>query len=174
VHATLIDTYVRGHEHFGTPLSRYETERFYAEYRGLGRLIGVRERDLPATWPQFCTYVRRTARTKLTRTPSVERVVNTVAHVGAPPAPIAGRLWPAIRFPVRRALWLGGIGLLEPAVRRRLGLGWTAIDEAQFRVLAVVFRGLGPVLPASWKVTGPGHLRWRSVEIETGPLGRAA
>jgi uncharacterized protein (DUF2236 family) len=174
VHATLIATYVRANAHFGTPMTTRETERFYAEYRGLGRLIGVRERDLPATWPQFCTYFRRTARTKLTRTPSVERVVNTVAHVGAPPAPIAGRLWPAIRFPVRRALWLGGIGLLEPAVRRRLGLGWTAIDEAQFRVLAVVFRGLGPVLPASWKVTGPGHLRWRSVEIETGPLGRAA
>lgn len=43
-------------------MSRAETERFYGEYRGLGRLIGVRERDLPETWPQFCVYFRRTAR----------------------------------------------------------------------------------------------------------------
>ena len=35
--------------------------------------------------------------------------------------------------------------LLEPAVSRRLGLRWTAIDAAQPRVLGVVSRGLGPV-----------------------------
>src|SRR5579884_2532000 len=35
VHATLIETYVAGHAHFGTPMTADETERFYAEYRGL-------------------------------------------------------------------------------------------------------------------------------------------
>jgi uncharacterized protein (DUF2236 family) len=71
-------------------------------------------------------------------------------------------------------MWLGGIGLLEPAVRQRLNLRWTPIDEAEFRVLGVISRGLGPLLPESLKVTGPGHLRWRSAEIDAGPLGRAA
>src|SRR5579859_4593425 len=47
VHATLIDTYVAGHAAFGRPMGPREVEQFYAEYRGLGRLIGVRERDLP-------------------------------------------------------------------------------------------------------------------------------
>ena len=174
VHATLLDTYVRSHAHFGAPMSNDETARFYSEYRGLGRLIGVRERDLPDTWPQFCAYFRRTARTALTRTASLERVIETIDHVGAPPAPISGLLWPAIKLPIRRAMWLAGIGLLEPRVRQRLGLRWSPIDEAQLRVLGVVSRGLGPVLPASLKVMGPEHLRWRSAEIAAGPLGRAA
>jgi uncharacterized protein (DUF2236 family) len=174
VHATLLATYVHGHAHFGAPMSPADTQRFYAEYRGLGRLIGVRERDLPDTWRQFQTYFRRTARTTLTRTDSLERVLNTIDHVDAPPTPISGRLWPVIRLPARRIVRLGGTGLLEPAVRRRLGIGWSPLDEAQFRALGIVSRGLGPIMPASLKITGPDHLRWRSAQIESGPLGRAA
>ena len=174
VHATLLDTYVRGHAHFGAPMSDADTARFYSEYRGLGRLIGVRERDLPDTWPKFCAYFRRTARTKLTRTASLERVIDTINYVDAPPAPITGLLWPAIKLPIRRAMWLAGTGLLEPRVRRGLGLRWSAIDEAQLRVLGVVSRGLGPVMPTGLKIMGPEHLRLRSAQIEAGPLGRAA
>lgn len=174
VHATLLDTYVRGHAHLGRPMTPRETDRFYDEYRGLGRLIGVRERDLPPTWPEFCAYFRRTARTKLERTGSVERVLHTAGHAGAPPAPISGRLWPLLRFPARRAMWLGGIGLIEPAVRRRLSIDWTAVDETQFRALGIMLRGLTPLMPEQLKVTGPGHLQWRRDVIAAGPLGSAA
>jgi uncharacterized protein (DUF2236 family) len=173
VHATLLDTYVRAQAHFGTPMTPADIPRFYTEYRGLGRLIGVREQDLPETWPEFCTYFRRTARTKLVRTESFERVLATIDHVDAPPARL-GTVVAGDQAPIRRAVWLAVIGLLEPAVRRRLGLRWTTVDEAQFRVLSVVSRGLGPVMPASLKVMGPEHLRWRTAEIEAGPLGRAA
>ena len=174
VHATLLDTYIRGGAHFGTPMTTADIHRFYAEYRGLGRLIGVRERDLPATWPEFCTYFRRTSRTKLTRTASLERVLAMIDHVDAPPTPITGRLWPVIRLPARRLMHLGGIGLFEPTVRRKLGLPWTPLDEAQLRVLSVVLRAIGPVMPASMKITGPEHLRWRAAEIHSGPLGHTA
>jgi uncharacterized protein (DUF2236 family) len=174
VHATLLDTYVRAHARFGTPMTPEETRRFYAEYRGLGRLIGVRERDLPPTWPEFCAYFRRTARTKLERTTSVERVLNVLDHATAPPAPISGRLWPLLRMPARRAMWLGGVGLIEPPVRRRLNLGWSPVDEAQFRALGLILRGVGPVMPEHLRVTGPGHLRWRHDVIAAGPLGSAA
>jgi uncharacterized protein (DUF2236 family) len=174
VHATLIATYVHANARFGTPMSDAQTHRFYAEYRGLGRLIGVRERDLPPTWPEFQTYFRRIARTKLERTASVQRVLDTVAHVGAPPTPVTGRLWPLIRLPARRIMWLGGIGLLDPVARRRLEIGWSALDEAQFSVLSAFTRRLGPLMPERLKVSGPGHLQWRSAEIACGPLGRAA
>jgi uncharacterized protein (DUF2236 family) len=174
VHATLLNTYVRAHARFGSPMTPDQTRRFYGEYRGLGRLIGVRERDLPRTWPEFCTYFRRTARTKLQRTTSVERVLDVIDHVDAPPAPISGRLWPLIRMPARRTMWLGGIGLIEPPVRRRLNLGWSPVDEAQFRALGLILRGVGPVMPEHLRVTGPGHLRWRHDVIAAGPLGSAA
>jgi uncharacterized protein (DUF2236 family) len=174
VHATLIATYVHANARFGTPMTEDDTRRFYAEYRGLGRLIGVRERDLPPTWPQFQTYFRRTARTQLEPTASVRRVLSTIHDVTAPPTPISGPLWPLLKLPAGRAVTLGGIGLLEPPVRRRLEIGWSSLDEAQFRLLGAFTRRLGPLMPTSLKVTGPGHLRWRSTEIADGPLGRAA
>jgi uncharacterized protein (DUF2236 family) len=71
-------------------------------------------------------------------------------------------------------VWLGGIGLLDPVVRRRLQIDWSSLDEAQFTVLSAVTKRIGPLMPASLKVSGPGHLRWRSAEIAGGPLGRAA
>jgi uncharacterized protein (DUF2236 family) len=156
VHATLIATYVHATARFGTRLTTDETSRFYTEYRGLGRLIGVRERDLPQTWPGFQTYFRRTARTKLEPTPSVRRVLTTIHDVGAPPTPISGPLWPILRFPASRVVTLGGIGLLDPIVRRHLDIGWNALDEAQFRALGAFTKRLGPLMPASLKVTAPG------------------
>ena len=71
VHATLVDAFVRGTACFTSAMSEPETDRFYREYRGLGRLIGVRERDLPPTWARFRSYFRRTAPYQLTRTASV-------------------------------------------------------------------------------------------------------
>jgi uncharacterized protein (DUF2236 family) len=170
VHATLIDTYVRAHGQFGSPMSADETDRFYREYRGLGRLIGVREDDLPADWYRFCAYFSRTARYQLRRTASVDRVLNRISDTPRPPLPMAAPVWRAMKLPARRAVWLGGIGLMDPWLRRRLGMGWSAIDDAEFRVLGAVSRGLTPVLPASFKVTGLEYLRARRDQIAHGPL----
>jgi uncharacterized protein (DUF2236 family) len=171
VHATLLDTYVRANARFGRAMTPQEIERFYREYRGVGRLIGVREHDLPPSWPRFCAYFQQTAGEQLTRTRSVERVLTTVHDVGAPPMPVSDLLWRGLRIPARRALWLGGIGMMDSWLRQRLNIRWTPIDEAQFRALGTMSRALGRVMPAGLKTMGPGHLRWRAAEIADGPLG---
>lgn len=165
VHATLIDTYVSGHARFGSPLSREETERFYGEYRRLGRLIGVREHDLPPTWGAFRWYFQRMLEQELEPTESVGQVLRMIRDVPAPPAPLPNPVWRALRIPASRALWLGGIGLLSPAVRRRLGLNWSRLDEAQFRALGGASRALTAVMPERLQITGPAQLRWRRKEI---------
>lgn len=174
VHATLLDTYVRANARFGHALTDTEIDRFYREYKNLGRLIGVRERDLPPTWPQFRAYFETTAQFVLTRTDSVTRVLATVHDAGPPPMPITTKFWPAIRLPARRALWLGGIGMMDPWLRRRLRINWTAFDEVQFRALCAVSHALSPIMPTGLEMIGPGHLQWRRAEIASGPLGRAA
>ncbi len=173
VHATLIDTYVRGHEHFGTEMSPHEIERFYDEYRGLGRLIGVRERDLPETWPEFREYFERMVEEELVHTESVDRVLGSVRHAPSPPVPIPDLLWRAIRLPASQVLWLGGAGLVSPGLRSRLGIRWTSRDEAQFQALGRISRGLTPVLPERLKVMGPAQLRFRRRAIARGPLATA-
>src|SRR4051794_23108904 len=53
VHATLAEVIVRAHRAFGRRLSGEELECFYGEWKAVGRLLGVRERDLPADWAGF-------------------------------------------------------------------------------------------------------------------------
>lgn len=171
VHATLIESYVRGHEVFGRPMSGFERERFYAEYRGLGRLVGVRERDLPGDWMSFRRYFEEMLDSELTLTESVGRVLHAVEEPPRPPVAIPDAVWRAARVPARRALWLGGIGLTPARLRERLGIGWSARDEAQFRRLAAVSRGCGPLIPRPARTVGPLQLRLRRRAIARGPLG---
>jgi uncharacterized protein (DUF2236 family) len=171
VHATLISTYVVGHAHFGTPMSDAEVEQFYGEYRRLGRLIGVRERDLPRTWDDFCAYFERMTTEELVHNESVDRVLRAIRRVPPPPVRFPEPLWRAFRIPAGDALRLGAIGPLPPPVRERLGIRWSRGDELRFRALGAWSRGLGPVLPERLRITGPAQLRWRQAAIESGPLG---
>jgi uncharacterized protein (DUF2236 family) len=174
VHATLIDTYVRGHRHFGRSLSPPEIERFYAEYRGLGRLIGVREHDLPDRWSGFRAYFERMTREALTRTSSVDTVLGAISNAPPPPVPVPELVWRALRLPASRVLWLGGVGLMTPQLRTHLGVTWSLADETQFRTLGRLSRGLTPVMPERLRITGPAQLRMRRKAIARGPLGAAA
>ncbi|MBV8429709.1 MAG: DUF2236 domain-containing protein [Solirubrobacterales bacterium] len=173
VHATLIQTYVAGHAHFGTRLTPGETERFYAEYRRLGRLIGVRDRDLPQTWSGFEEYFARMARDELTHTEAVDRVLRSLRRIPPPPGLTHDPIWPTARIPVGRMLRLGAVGLLSPELRDRLGIAWSRRDQAEFGALGLVSRRLTLVLPDSFKVTGPAQLAYRREAIARGPLGPA-
>jgi uncharacterized protein (DUF2236 family) len=171
VHATLLDAFIAGHAHFGLALTRSELEQFYREYRGLGRLIGVREHDLPTDYASFRTYFDHAARTSLVRTGAVERVLKAVADAAPPPIRIPRALWRAIRVPPRRALWLGGVGLLGDELRMRLGIDWGRRAQAEFEAIGALSRAATPVMPKALRVTGPAQLRWRREAIARGPLG---
>jgi uncharacterized protein (DUF2236 family) len=171
VHATLIETYVTGHAHFGEPMTREETERFYSEYRRLGRLIGVRERDLPPTWSMFREYFEQMATEELRHNDSVDRVLRAIRKVPPPPVNVPDLLWRVIRIPAGDALRLGGVGPMGPQLRERLRIPWNWRDELRFRALGTASRSLSPVLPRSLKLTGPAQLEYRRAAIDGGPLG---
>jgi uncharacterized protein (DUF2236 family) len=174
VHATLLMAFVAGHAHFGLRLTRREIEQFYREYRGLGRLIGVGEHDLPPDWTRFREYFDRTAASTLVRTSAVGRVLTAVKNPAPPPVRLPAALWRAIRIPPRRALWLGGGGLMEPELRTRLGIPWGRVAQAEFGALGAACRAATPVMPRALRVTGPAQLRWRREAIARGPLGAQA
>ena len=173
VHATLIESYVAGHAHFGTPMRGAELEAFYREYRGLGRLLGVRERDLPADWAGFRAYFDETVDGVLVRTESVDRVLRSVRHAAMPVA-MPPALWRALRLPAARALWIAGLGLMPARLRERLGIDFSRAEAQAFRALASCSRGLTPLLPRRLQVTGPAQLRLRRRAIAGGPLGAGA
>jgi uncharacterized protein (DUF2236 family) len=170
VHSTLLMAYAAGHARFGTPLDDDELNEFYDEYRGLGRLIGVRYRDLPNDWAGFLRYYDHIVGRELVHTEAVDQVLRALRGAPPPPATVSRALWPLIRIPAARALWLGGVGLLGRSLRERLEIRWSRLDEAQFRSLGIACRSLTPVMPESLRVMGPGQLRYRERAIAGGPL----
>jgi uncharacterized protein (DUF2236 family) len=174
VHATLIETYIAGHAQFGRPMRPDQAERFYQEYKGLGRFIGVRDKDLPGDYADFQNYFDRICATELVRTESVDRVIAATQGEVPPPLPMPRSLWRAARIPARRALYIGGVGMLTPELRHRFGLSWTRSEERQFQLLGRVSRALTPVMPKPLRIAGPGQLRMRRRAFARGPLGAGA
>ena len=172
VHATLIDGAVRAHERFVGPLQLHEAERFYSEYLPLGRLLGVRDGDLPRTWGGHLAYVDEMIDNRLEMNETVEKVTRLMAAPGEPPPgmPLTG-LWPLLRIPPARALRTSTFGLLQPDLRKRFGVRWTRFNDVELRALGRASRAVGPLMPASLRNSGPAYLRWRAEAIERGPLG---
>jgi uncharacterized protein (DUF2236 family) len=172
VHATLADAIVGGHARFGCPMNRAEVNDFYSEWLGLGRLLGVRERDLPGDWPGFRRYFDRMVAERLEFTETVRDVLASLAEPKSPPnLPLPDGAWRAARFPAARLSALATIGMLPPVLRERFGLKWSRAQELELRALGAVSRAATPAMPASLRRMGPAWLeRRRHAIVRSGML----
>jgi uncharacterized protein (DUF2236 family) len=168
VHATLAEAIVAAHARFGRPLTDAQREQLWTEWRALGRLLGIRERDLPVDWRGFREYVGEMVERELEHTPAVDEVLAALARP-APPALSAlyRPLWPLARLQLGHLLRVATVGLLGPALRDRFGLSWTRADELELRAIGSALRGATPLMPGSLRNTGPGYLRWRQRQLES-------
>jgi uncharacterized protein (DUF2236 family) len=171
VHATLAEAIVTGHARFGRPFTDPQRQRFWEEWRSLGRLLGVRERDLPGGWQEFCDYFGQMVHGRLCHTPAVDDVL---AALGAPAPPAVGGLygtgWVFARRPLGHVLELTTIGLLPPALRTCFGATWSWSRELELRALCATLRASTPVAPAWLLNTGPDYLRWRREALARGDV----
>jgi len=169
VHATLAHSIVRGHELLGTAIPAGELEEFYAEWRRGGRLIGVRERDLPETWAEFGPYFDCMVEERLERTAAVDEVIESLA---APTTPdlrwLPDSAWRLARIPAAHQISLVTGGLLSPRLRELFGVEWSRSKQRQLAALAAASRAATPLMPGSLRNFGPGYLRWRREAIARG------
>ena len=171
VHATLADAIITGHQHFGLRLNRGQIETFWAEWRQLGRLVGVRESELPESWAAFRGYFDCVVDEELEDNETVHEVVESLGAPAAPPLPLlGGRVWRVARLPAARIGRLATIGMLPPRLRDRLGLPWTRSQDLQLRALAGASRRARPLMPETARNFGPNYLRWRRDAIERGEV----
>jgi len=165
VHATLAHSIVRGHELLGRPMSRQDVERFYAEWRLSGELIGVRERDLPVSWKEFGEYFERMSAERLEHTPAVEEVLEALADPTRPDLRFLPQAaWRVARIPAVHQIDLITAGLLGPGLRSRLGVPWSRAKERELQLIAAASRAVTPLLPKTLRNVGPAYLRWRNLE----------
>ncbi len=172
VHATLAVSIVAAHQRFGRPLTGHQTQIFWSEWRGLGRLLGIRERDLPESWGGFQAYVEEIIDTRLERNDVVDLVLETLVAPAAPPIPGMGpRTWGTLRRPAVRAMQLATVGLLPVSAQRRLDLRLTAAQSRELALLGAVSRATTPVMPRAARTMGPAYLKWRHRQIVGGHFG---
>ena len=166
VHATLFNAVVVGHERFGRPLRHDQVVRLYGEYRALGRIIGVREQDLPADHADFQPYFDAMVNDVLEDNETVHDVLASLQRPTTPPIPMLGdRAWKGLRVPIAQILRVATTGLLPPVLRERLNLRWTATQERELRALGALSRATTPVLPKRLRHIAPDYLRWRDRQI---------
>lgn len=175
VHATLAVAILAAHERFGRPFSDEQRELFWGEWHAVGRLLGIRVRDLPADWRGFRGYVEETIEHELEHTRAVDDVLDALARP-APPAlsSLSRPIWPLARAQLGHLARLSTVGLLPPTLRQRFGLGWTRANGLEFRALGAGLRAATPLMPPALRNTGPGYLRWRAEAIARGDVASRA
>ena len=121
-------------------LSRDEQQALWRDYRVVGRLFGLRERDMPADVDGFDAYMaERYASPELVVTPQARDLAIDI--VLRPPVPLHLR-------PVLELINQITVGLLPPEVRRQYGFSWDPVRSVALHGGAeYVKRDVVPVLP---------------------------
>ncbi|MFI5583832.1 oxygenase MpaB family protein [Amycolatopsis sp. NPDC051758] len=156
VHATLVKVPVDAQRFFGKSLSTSELDEYYAQMCDIGRVLGVRERDLPPDWAAFeCYYDKMVA--GFAGNPTIDTLFETIQTVQKPVTWLPDSWW----HPLRRAQARGQLFLiratLPPALRARLDLQWTDHDQRKFARFAFAVRILATPIPAGLRTA---HMRW--------------
>ena len=165
VHGTLAWSVIRLNEVFRTPFAPEQAEQYWREWLDVGRLLGVRDGDLPDSYAGFLALLDAAASDGLEDNQSVQDVVASVSVI-PPPAWLrwTGPGWPLlIGRPVGSLSRLVTIGALPPLLADRLGLRLTEREQRRLRRFVAIVATVRRVLPPPLR-PGPAALliRWRS------------
>jgi uncharacterized protein (DUF2236 family) len=156
VHATLVQGMVEMRARFGEPLNTLERELFYEEMREVGKLYGLRERDMPGDWGAFEDYFNEMVATELRDSRLLRDVLRTVFNPAKPPVlPVPDSLWPVLAAPGAQLARLVTVGSLPAPLRRRLGLPWSRERELALRAQQEAIKRVFPRLPDRLRLMPP-------------------
>ncbi|WP_244223413.1 oxygenase MpaB family protein [Amycolatopsis circi] len=151
VHATLVMAPVDAQRFFGRPMSTSDLDEYYAQMCGIGRILGVRERYLPPTWPEFERYYRETI-ARFGPNETISTLFETIDTVGKPFARMSDRRWATLQKGYSTAQMFLIRATLPPELRDRLGLQWTDEDARKFARFCRATRMLGAVIPTALRI----------------------
>ncbi|MFE3324382.1 oxygenase MpaB family protein [Streptomyces sp. NPDC059176] len=157
VHATGFPVYQYASRYLHRPLTSQQERQLYAEWLQVGRVLGIRDRDMPQTVEEFWPYYHKVLADELEATAVVRDLVETHARVPPPDrGPLAIRLllrafWPVLLPPLARFRRFVTVGLMPPDARRAIGLEWSAPQERRLRRFGLVVRATVPLLPERWR-----------------------
>jgi uncharacterized protein (DUF2236 family) len=170
VHATLAVAVLDGHRHLAREMTREEAQAFWTQWRDVGRLVGVRYRDLPETVEELEAYVARMVADELEWTPAVDDVMATLVASRPPFHFLPAVVWRVLSFPVGWHGRVTTVGLMPAVLRERLRLPFSSFDARAFRVLSALSRASGPLIRGPLRDFGPYYVRARRGALARGDV----
>jgi uncharacterized protein (DUF2236 family) len=149
VHLSLFERFIALNRYFGTPFTPEQERRLYGESLRLGAILRVPEREMPRDLDGFWKYFDEMVADRLEAHPTALDVLAAMRGTPAPPGlPVAlRRLWTPVGMGAGQFNHFVTVGTLPSAVRRKLGLHWTAREERRLRHLGHAVAMLTPRLP---------------------------
>ncbi len=149
VHLANFDSTLAFHRWFGPALRPEEQGRLYAEWRQVGRLLGIGDEHLPADLDGCRRHVRAVVEGTLTDNETVRTLLDSfrLSGVGPPWHQMPEPVWRALRPLGASFVHDATVGTLPGSLRRRLGLRWTTADRARLQATAVLVRAASLPLP---------------------------
>jgi uncharacterized protein (DUF2236 family) len=158
VHASLVDGMVEMNTRFGHRMNSLELELFYEEMCAVGRLYGLRDRDMPSDWASFRGYFDAMVEERLEDSETLQNVIRSVFN---PPKPPLGALpesvWAVASWPGTELVKLVTVGSLPAVLRERLGLEWSRERELALRAQQRAIRGVFSRLPDRLRLMPPAY-----------------
>lgn len=143
-----------------------DREQIYAEMSQVGRLYGLRPRDLPADWNAFVAYREQMIATRPVVTDTLRAVAESIINLAPPPwLGVPGPGWSTAVWPVCRISELVTVGMLPPSLRDERGLAWGPRHARALALLQRSVRSAFPKLPPRVRLMRPAYnaLRGRSL-----------
>jgi len=174
VHATLAQSVFEGHRLFAKPFTDAQRQVLWTQWRDVGRLVGVRYRDLPETIDGFDAYIAETMATALTWTPAIPEVMGTPRVSGSPHPALPAFAWKPIALMGAQHFRVMTTGMLPPELRLRLRLPYSRTDAALFRAHELISRASEPLIRGPLRNFGPHYVRARRAALERGDVASTA
>lgn len=149
VHLSNIDSTLKFNDLFVRLLSTADKRRLYAEWRQAGLVLGIRDSHLPDDVEGLRAYIDEKVANKLELNATCSELIATLNLRDVPPpyAMFPEPVWVALKPAGRSLLHDTTIGTLPPALREKLGLRWTASDEARLQRVATAVRTASRLVP---------------------------
>lgn len=153
VHATGFPVALYSGRYLFRRITPAQERQLYREWLQVGRILGLRDRDMPQTVEEFWPYYHRMLAEEIEPTKVARELLATDTDLPRPDAASpAVRLLLRLTWPLLRAAFLRfraflTVGYLPPDARAAIGLEWTPAQERRLRRFSTAARILVPLLP---------------------------
>ncbi|MFE2247307.1 oxygenase MpaB family protein, partial [Streptomyces lavendulae] len=153
VHATGFPVALYSGRYLFRRITPAQERLLYSEWLQVGRILGLRDRDMPQTVEEFWPYYRRMLAEEIEPTKVARELLATDTdlprpEVASPALRLLLRItWPLLRTAYLRFRAFVTVGYMPPDARAVLGLEWTPAQERSLRRMSTALRILVPLLP---------------------------